>query len=255
MRILSWNVNGIRAAHKKGFVPWLLKAKPDVLCLQEIKARPEQLEPALVGVPGYTAVFFPAARPGYSGTAIYSRETPDEVWRGLGEARFDDEGRVLGARFGKLQVISAYFPNAQDGGARLDYKVDFCKAITRFTGDLVARGFDVVLAGDYNIAHEEIDLARPDANHESPGFFPRERKAMTDFLKAGFHDVFREAHPALEGAYTWWSLRTFARERNVGWRIDYTNVNRRLRERVRRSWIAPDVPGSDHCPVGLELTP
>lgn len=253
MKILTWNVNGIRAAQKKGFIPWLLKAKPDILCLQEIKARAEQLDPSLTEIPGYAAVFNPALRPGYSGTAIYSREAPDETWVGLGDPRFDDEGRVLGARFGGLHVVSAYFPNSQEGGARLDYKIDFCRAITKVLGGLVAKGQDVCLAGDYNIAHEEIDLARPDANHESPGFFPRERKAMTEFLKAGFHDVFREAHPALAGAYTWWSLRTAARARNVGWRIDYTNVNARLRARVRRSWILPDVPGSDHCPVGLEL--
>jgi exodeoxyribonuclease-3 len=253
VKILTWNVNGLRAIQKKGFLPWFAKAKPDVLCLQEIKARPEQLDPALVGVEGYKAWFTPAKKPGYSGTAIYSREAPDEVWTGIGEARFDDEGRVTGARFGSLHVISAYFPNSQEGGARLDYKVDFCRRITAHLADLVAKGQDVVLTGDYNIAHEEIDLARPDDNHENPGFFPRERKAMSEFLSAGFVDVFREAHPKKAGAYTWWSYRTAARERNVGWRIDYTNVNARLRDRVKRSWILPDVPGSDHCPVGLEI--
>jgi len=254
MKILSWNVNGLRAAQKKGFIPWLLKEKPDVLCLQEIKARPDQLEPSLTEIPGYVAIFNPARRPGYSGTAIYAREAPDETWVGLGQARFDDEGRVLGARFGRLHVVSAYFPNSQDGGARLDYKIDFCRAITKRLAALAARGDEVCLAGDYNIAHEEIDLARPDANHESPGFFPLERKAMSDFLRAGFHDVFREANPTLTGAYTWWSLRTAARARNVGWRIDYTTVSARLRGRVRRSWILDDVPGSDHCPVGLRLS-
>jgi exodeoxyribonuclease III len=254
MKILTWNVNGLRAAHKKGFLPWVEATKPDVLCLQEIKCRPEQLEPCLVEIPGYKAWFNPAKKPGYSGTAIYAREAPDEVWTVLGDARFDDEGRVTGARFGKVHVISAYFPNSREGGARLDFKVDFCRVITQALKKRVAKGEDVVLTGDYNIAHEEIDLARPDDNHENPGFFPAERKAMTEFLKAGFHDVFREANPALTGAYTWWSYRTAARERNVGWRIDYTTVNRRLRDRVRRSWILPDVPGSDHCPVGVELS-
>ncbi len=253
MRILTWNVNGLRAVQKKGFLPWLRKAKPDVLCLQEIKARPEQLEPELLEVPGYTACFNPAKRPGYSGTAIYARETPDETWTGIGESRFDDEGRVTGVRFGRLHVISAYFPNSQEAGARLDYKVDFCRKITQVLKKKVAAGEDVVLTGDYNIAHEEIDLARPDDNHESPGFFPQERQAMTELLQSGFHDVFREANPKLAGAYTWWSYRTAARTRNVGWRIDYTNVNARLRGRVRRSWILPDIEGSDHCPVGLEL--
>lgn len=253
MKILTWNVNGLRAIHGKGFLPWLLRAKPDVLCLQEIKARPEQLDPALVEVKGYRSWFTPAKRPGYSGTAIYAREEPDEVWRGIGDDRFDDEGRVMGLRYGRLHVISAYFPNSQEGGARLRFKVDFCRRITQVLKARVAAGEDVVLTGDYNIAHEEIDLARPDDNHENPGFFPEERREMTAFLSSGFADVFREAHPRKAGAYTWWSYRTAARERNIGWRIDYTNVNAGLRGRVKRSWILPDVPGSDHCPVGLEL--
>jgi exodeoxyribonuclease-3 len=253
MRVVSWNVNGLRAVQKKGFLSWLGKERPDVLCLQEIKARPEQLEEALREVKGYHAVFNPAERPGYSGTAVYAASKPDEVWTGLGAREFDCEGRTLGVRFGSLHVVSAYFPNAQEGGARLDYKVAYCKAITKHLKKLAAGGQDVVLAGDYNIAHEEIDLARPDDNHENPGFFPREREAMTDFLAAGFHDVLREENPGKGGLYTWWSYRTAARERNVGWRIDYTTVNARLRSRVKRTWIQPEVQGSDHCPVGLEL--
>jgi exodeoxyribonuclease-3 len=254
VKILTWNVNGLRAVAGKGFLPWLLKEKPDVLCLQEIKARPEQLDRSLLEVKGYEAVFNPAERPGYSGTAVYTREKPDEVWTGIGERKFDCEGRVLGVRFGTLHVVSAYFPNSQEGGARLEYKVEFCRTITRRLKAMAAGGQDLVLTGDYNIAHEEIDLARPDDNHESPGFFPEERKAMTRFLAAGFHDVFRERYPDRAGAYTWWSYRTDARSRNVGWRIDYTNVNARLRDRVKRSWILPEVKGSDHCPVGIELT-
>ncbi len=253
MKILTWNVNGLRSAHAKGFLPWLGKERPDVLCLQEIKVKAEQLPDELREIPGYRAIFNPAVKPGYSGTAIYSREAPDETWTGVGRADFDDEGRVLAARYGSLHVISAYFPNSRDGGTRLDFKVDFCKLMTKKVKGLAAKGQDVVLAGDYNIAHEEIDLARPDANHESPGFFPAERKSMTEFLAAGFHDVFREEHPKLAGAYTWWSFRTAARKRNVGWRIDYANVNAALRKRVKRSWILAEVPGSDHCPVGLEL--
>jgi exodeoxyribonuclease-3 len=253
VKILTWNVNGIRAIHKKGFLPWIRESKPDVLCLQEIKARPEQLEAELREVAGYEAFFTPAKRPGYSGTAIYTRIKPDEAWAGLGEDRFDDEGRVTAVRFGKLHVLSAYFPNAQEAGARLSYKVAFCDRITDHLKDLVAKGHDVVLTGDYNIAHQEIDLARPDDNHENPGFLPDERKAMTKFLAAGFHDVFREKYPSREGAYTWWSYRTNARARNIGWRIDYTNVNARLSDRVKKAWIDPDTHGSDHCPVGLVL--
>jgi exodeoxyribonuclease-3 len=144
-------------------------------------------------------------------------------------------------------------PNSQPEGARLDFKIEFCKKITKKLKALVAKKQDIVLTGDYNIAHNEIDLARPDDNHESPGFFPRERQAMTDFLKAGFADVLREANPAKAGLYTWWSLRTAARERNVGWRIDYTNVNESFKSRVKKTWISPEVMGSDHCPVGIEL--
>lgn len=253
MKILSWNVNGLRAVHKKGFLPWLAKEKPDVLCLQEIKARPEQLDGELQNLKGYHAVYNPAKRPGYSGTAIYSRKPPDEVWTGIGDARFDDEGRVTGVRFGNLQVISAYYPNSREGGARLGFKLEFCARFTKLLKRKVDKGEDVVLAGDYNIAHQEIDLARPDDNHESPGFFPQEREAMTEFLSAGFHDVFREEFPKKAGAYTWWSMRSGARARNVGWRIDYTNVNARLRTGVKKTWILPHVMGSDHCPVGLEL--
>src|SRR5581483_9594567 len=147
--------------------------------------------------------------------------------------------------------ISAYFPNSQEAGARLSFKVDFCTLFTKFLKRRAEKGHDFVLAGDYNIAHHEIDLSRPHDNHENPGFFPQERKAMTEFLAAGFHDVFREENPAKAGAYTWWSYRTAARERNVGWRIDYTTVNARLRPRVKKTWIQPDVIGSDHCPVGI----
>ena len=253
MKIISWNVNGLRAVQKKGFLPWLEREKPDVLCLQEIKSRPDQLDAALREPKGYHTIFTPAVRPGYSGTAVYTRVKPDEVWTGIGAAKFDDEGRVTGVRFGSLHVISAYFPNSREAGARLDFKVEFCGKITRLLKKRVAQGQDIVLAGDYNIAHHEIDLARPNDNHENPGFFPQEREAMTEFLEAGFHDVFREENPGKAGAYTWWSYRTAARERNVGWRIDYANVNARLRPRVKKTWLLPDVAGSDHCPVGLEL--
>ncbi|HYE97307.1 MAG TPA: exodeoxyribonuclease III [Planctomycetota bacterium] len=254
MKIVAWNVNGLRAIHGKGFLNWLSAAQPDFVCLQEIKARPEQLPTELLKIDGYHAFFNPAARPGYSGTAVYTRIKPDDVWSGIGEPRFDVEGRVVAVRFGTLHVVSAYFPNAQEGGVRLRFKVDFCHALRRRLGTLTAQGQDVVLAGDYNIAHEEIDLARPDDNHENPGFFPQERHAMTEFLATGFHDVLRERNPGKTGLYTWWSYRTGARARNVGWRIDYTTVSRGLRDRVKKAWIEPEVTGSDHCPVGVEVT-
>ncbi len=253
MKVVTWNVNGLRAVHKKGFLDWFKSEKPDVLCLQEIKARPEQLDEALLKVPGYEAIFNPADRPGYSGTAIYTRAKPDEVWVGIGDKKFDCEGRVTGVRFGDLHVISAYFPNSQPEGVRLDFKLAFCKTITKKLRGLVSKKQDVLLTGDYNIAHQEIDLARPAENEDSPGFFPAERQAMGEFLDAGFVDCYREANPKKAGAYTWWSFRTAARERNVGWRIDYCNVNTRLNARVKKTWISPDIMGSDHCPVGIEL--
>jgi exodeoxyribonuclease-3 len=253
MKVVTWNVNGIRAVQKKGFLKWFEKEKPDVLCLQEIKAKPEQLDEFLLKVKDYHAVFNSAERPGYSGTAIYSREKPDEIWTGIGDKTADSEGRVVGVKFGNLHVISAYFPNSQPEGVRLDFKIGFVDKITKKLKGLVAKKQDIVLTGDYNIAHHEIDLARPDDNHESPGFFPSEREAMTRFLKAGFVDCFRQANPKKAEQYTWWSFRTAARERNVGWRIDYCNVNTSLHARVKRNWISPDVMGSDHCPVGIEL--
>jgi exodeoxyribonuclease-3 len=253
MKILTWNVNGLRAALNKGFLGWLGKEKPDLLCLQEIKVRPEQLPETLQKLPGYHTHYFPAKKPGYSGTAIFSREKPDEVWQGLDQAQAKDEGRVLAVRFGSLHVISAYYPNSQEGGARKEVKLSFCQAIHKKADSLIKKKQELVLCGDYNIAHTEIDLARPDANEENPGYFPWEREAMSRFLDGGYVDIFREQHPGEKGHYTWWSLRSAARERNVGWRIDYTCLSPGLRSRAGKSFIQHQVFGSDHCPVGLIL--
>lgn len=254
-RIISWNVNGIRAAEKKGFVQWLASSGADVVCVQETKANPGQLSAQLLS-PEYGGGFYSsfwacARRPGYSGTAVYAKVRPDEV-DVMGIPEFDDEGRVLVARFGVLAVISAYFPNSQDGGARLGYKLDFCRAMREFCDGLVAQGTDVVLCGDYNIAHKPVDLANPKANEGNPGYLPEERAWMDEFTGGGWCDTFR--HFCCEpGQYTWWSYRSRARERNIGWRIDYQCVNRSLLPKVRASRIMADVTGSDHCPVVLEL--
>lgn len=253
MRIVTWNVNGVRAVMGKGFLDWFSAAKADVVCLQEIKATEDKVPAELKALKGWHGSFFPAKKPGYSGVALLSRRKPDEIWRGLGDARYDDEGRVLGARFGDLQVVSAYFPNSQEGGKRLALKIEFCRDITKKLAGLAAKKQDIVLTGDYNIAHERIDLARPDDNGENPGFFPQERQAMTDFLAAGFVDIYRERNPGTTGLYSWWSYRAAARERNVGWRIDYTCITPGLRSKVRDAWLEPSVMGSDHCPVGLEI--
>jgi exodeoxyribonuclease-3 len=256
MKIITWNVNGIRAVLGKGYLEWVAKSKADVICLQEIKAKEDVIPAEAKDIKGYQSYFFPAEKPGYSGTAIYSRVKPDEIWTGLDDKISPEakrEGRVLGARFGDLHVMSCYFINSQEGGKRQKEKLAFFDAITKKSKALVKKGQHVVVTGDYNVAHNEIDLARPDDNQENPGFFPWERQAMTEFLAAGFADVFREKHPTLKEQYTWWSFRTAARARNVGWRIDYTCVDSAMRDRVKKTWIEPDQMGSDHCPVGLEL--
>ncbi len=257
MNIISWNVNGIRAVEKKGFADWLLQSGADVVCIQETKARPEQLSPELVspksadGSVSYSAYFYSAKKPGYSGTAIYTRTAPDSV-EPLGDDRFDDEGRVTIAKYGTTAVISAYFPNSQDGGARLDYKLAFCEAILAKCDQLVSEGFNIVLCGDYNIAHKPIDLANPKTNEKNPGYLPEERAWMDLFTGRGYVDTFR--HFCKEPAqYTWWSYRFHAREKNIGWRIDYQCVNPSFIQNVRASKILSDVTGSDHCPVQIEI--
>jgi exodeoxyribonuclease-3 len=257
MRILSWNVNGIRAVEKRDFVPWLQAEAPDILCLQETKARPDQLsaglrEPQSKTGEAYHAYWASAKKAGYSGVAIFSRVKPESV-KPLGIGRFDDEGRVLVADFQGFTLICAYFPNSQDGGLRLPYKLDFCAAMMDLCGGLAAKKRHIVLCGDYNIAHTPIDLARPKENEGNAGYLPEERAWMDSFTAAGYVDSFRHFHPGETGHYSWWSYRAGARQRNVGWRIDYHCVDRAFLDRVKAARIRPDVEGSDHCPVEIEL--
>ncbi len=251
MRILSWNVNGIRALHRKGIAPLAAVSDAAVVGLQETKAHPEQVPAEVVEPEGWHGFWHPAHRRGYSGVATFSRDAPDAVITGMGDTRFDDEGRVLTLRFGELAIVNAYFPNAQPGGARLDYKLAFCTAMEGFLASLRERGYRTVLVGDYNIAHRPIDLARPAANETSPGYLPEERAWFSRYLELGYRDVFRERNPALSEAYTWWSYRSGARKRNVGWRIDYATVSPELIRDVREVAIHPEVLGSDHCPVSI----
>ncbi|HAP44529.1 MAG: exodeoxyribonuclease III [Spirochaetes bacterium GWD1_61_31] len=257
MRILSWNVNGIRAVSTKGFFEWLTASGADVVCLQETKARPEQLTKDFFEVPDssgqiYHSHFSSAKRPGYSGVAIYSRQEPLSVQR-LGIEEFDDEGRYLEAEYRDLTVISAYFPNSQDAGARIDYKIRFCEAALARMDELVKAGRRIVLCGDYNIAHCPIDLARPEANEQNPGYLPEERAFMGRFLAAGYVDTFRYLYPEAADRYSWWSYRMRAREKNVGWRIDYACINQTFLPALRSADIHDAVTGSDHCPVSVEL--
>ncbi|MDR2110989.1 MAG: exodeoxyribonuclease III [Spirochaetaceae bacterium] len=258
MRILSWNVNGIRAVEKRGFVQWVREDSPDILCIQETKANPGQLSRELIspedregGV--YRSYWASAKKAGYSGVAIYSKEVPRRV-EPLGVPEFDDEGRVLRADFKDFTLICAYFPNSQDAGARLDYKLAFCAAILNLCGKLSAGGRHLLLCGDYNIAHTPIDLARPRENEGNAGYLPEERAWMDAFTAAGYVDTFRHFHPGEKGHYSWWSYRAKARERNVGWRLDYHCVDPGFVPRVRSSVIRSEVSGSDHCPVQIELS-
>lgn len=254
-KIISWNVNGIRAAEKKGLLDWLYAENPDVLCLQETKARKEQLSLELQSPTHLTdswyAYWSSAKRPGYSGTAIYSKKEPDNITT-MEIPLFDDEGRTIIAHYGKTSVISAYFPNSQEAGARLGYKLEYCAAMLELCDILVSKGQNIVLCGDYNIAHKPIDLANPKNNEKNPGYLPEERAWMDTFTNAHYIDTFRYFCKDPD-QYTWWSYRFKAREKNIGWRIDYHCVNEAFLPMVKSSTILNTVMGSDHCPIALEI--
>jgi exodeoxyribonuclease-3 len=252
MKLLSWNVNGARAGLDKGtLLPWMVGSGAEVICLQETKCHPGDV--AHVSWPaGYTTVLFhPAQKKGYSGTAILSRVAPLGVSFGIGMPEHDGEGRVITAEFERFFLVNVYTPNAQEGLRRLAYRQVWDAEFLRHLQALERRK-PVVCCGDLNVAHQEIDLARPKDNVRNPGFTPEERAGFSRFLEAGFIDTFRvfEQGP---GHYSWWSMRGGARSRNVGWRIDYFLVSSGLRSSLRSAWIEPAVMGSDHCPVGVEL--
>ena len=253
MRWLSWNVNGVRAATRKGFIDWFEETKPDVLCLQETKARPDQVDAIVAEPPGYHAVWAPAVKPGYSGVATYSRQPPDEVVIGLGDARFDDEGRTIITRYGDVTLFNGYFPNSRRDLARVDFKTDFYRLLRIEADARRDRGEHVVICGDWNTAHRPIDLRNWKANQKASGFLPEERALIDEYVDAGYVDVFRHLNPELDGAYTWWSNRAGVRARNVGWRIDYHFVDDGFMSRVIDARIHAAVMGSDHCPIELEF--
>jgi len=252
MEILSWNVNGIRAVLKKGFLDWMQSRDPDILCLQETKASPEQVPPELMELGGYHKYFSSAEKKGYSGVAIFSKIEPHEVEHGLGIDRFDNEGRTVITHFQDFTLFNIYFPNGKKNEERLRFKMDFYDAFLEKAEEYRRSGRNIVACGDVNTAHEEIDLARPKENSEVSGFLPMEREWITKFIDKGYLDTFREFHPEGE-QYSWWDYFTRARERNVGWRIDYFFMNREFRPRLKDAFILQDVMGSDHCPVGILL--
>ena len=255
MRIVSWNVNGLRACAKKGFLDFLATSGADVVGIQELRAFPAQLPPEVRAPTGWHAAFAPAERKGYSGVALFSRQAPDRVETKLGIPEYDVEGRLLIAHFKRLAIVTAYFPKgsgtARDN-SRVPYKLGFYAALFERLQTLRRRG-PVFVMGDYNTAHTELDLARPKTNARTSGFLPIEREVLTAWLDAGWQDTFRHAHRGQPGHYTWWRQWGNAREDNVGWRIDYVLASPSAAKRVREAFIWPQVMGSDHCPVGVDV--
>ena len=254
LRILSWNVNGVRAIHKKGFADWFKKENPDILCLQETKAREEQFPDEIIEIKGYKPYFSSAERKGYSGVCILTRQEPVDVKTGFGIREFDNEGRILIADYGQFVLFNLYCPNGKASAERLKYKMQFYDALLGYSIALRRRKKRLVFCGDFNTAHREIDLARPKENEKVSGFLPEERAWIDKFLDHGFLDTLRMFDDS-PGRYSWWDYKTRARERNIGWRIDYFFVSDDLRKSVKSAFILDDVMGSDHCPVGIELSP
>ncbi len=252
MKLLSWNVNGIRAAEKKGFADWLRGSGADVVAIQETKAHPEQLSPALLNPPGYYAAWCAAEKKGYSGVATYTRLVPVSTTAGLGEPIFDCDGRTLITDLGPFVFFNIYFPNGGRGREWVEHKLAFYRRFLAVAGQYLQAGRSVVMAGDVNTAYAEIDLARPRENSKTSGFLPEERAALGEFFSLGLVDTFRALHPD-EVKYSWWDMVTRARERNVGWRLDYFFVSPDLRPHVVAADIHTGVLGSDHCPVSLTL--
>jgi exodeoxyribonuclease-3 len=252
VKLLCWNVNGIRAVSKKGFQEWLDEVSPDILCLQETKAHFEQLSEDLQEPRGYYTYWNYPERKGYSGVAIFTREEPLRIQYGFGVAGFHSEGRVLIAQYPKFILLNIYFPNGKKDETRLKYKMDFYDVFLEFVEALKPKYENLIICGDFNTAHKEIDLARPKENQKISGFLPEERAWIDKFVGHGYVDAFRHFHKE-PGQYTWWDLKTGARERNVGWRLDYFFVTEALLPSVSEAFIMPDMMGSDHCPVGISL--
>jgi len=249
---LSWNVNGLRSVHRKGFLDWFIEVQPDIFCVQEIKATPDQLDEKLRLIDGYFSYFNPAEKKGYSGVAIYTKVKPKSVYCGIGIERFDSEGRILVADYGTFMLFNIYFPNGRRSEERLTYKMEFYEAFLEHVDVLHRKGRNIIVTGDFNTAHKEIDLARPKPNEGTSGFLPMEREWMDKFISKGFIDTFRILDQT-SGNYTYWDQISRARDRNVGWRIDYFFVNNRTRNSVMSASICPHIMGSDHCPIELEI--
>jgi exodeoxyribonuclease-3 len=256
MKIVSWNVNGIRAVAKKGFLDWMKEAKADIVCVQETKADVDKIPDVIRGLDGYHTFFHSCSiKSGYSGVGVFSRVQPDAVEMHLGVEEFDGEGRVLALDYGAFLLYNIYFPNGSSENKRVPFKLRFYDTLLERWARERAAGKRIVVCGDYNIAHKPIDLARPKENETNTGFLPEERAVLDRMASDGWLDSFREFHPEEPEWYSYWDYFTRARERNVGWRIDYHWITADLRPALKNAWISMDVMGSDHCPVGIVLNP
>jgi len=254
MKIISWNTNGLRATIKQGFFEPLFLNNPDIVCFQETKSEKDQISEEIRNHKKYFSYFSSSKKKkGYSGVAIFSKIEPKKVDFGIGIPEFDDEGRTLVAYYDDFVLINCYFPNGGGGPVRLDYKLRFYDAFLKFIEKLKKKGHKIVFTGDINTAHEEIDLARPKENEENTGFLPEERAWLDEVVASGYVDVFRHFYPTKTGAYTYWDQKTRARERNVGWRIDYFFVSANFLPKVKGTEILSDYYGSDHCPIVLKI--
>ena len=252
MRLLSWNVNGLRAIYRKNFIQWFEDEEADIYCIQETKSHLEQLPKKLVERPGYEGYFAQAERKGYSGVALWSKVKPDKVSYELGLPRFDSEGRLIEVAYEDFTLFNVYFPNGKASRERLQYKMEYYETFLKRMSDLLREDRKIVICGDVNTAHQEVDLARPKENEKVSGFLPIEREWIDRLLELGFIDTFRyfQNEP---GHYSWWDYKTRARERNVGWRIDYFYISNNLKDNLKSAFIESEVMGSDHCPIGIDL--
>jgi exodeoxyribonuclease-3 len=252
LKIISYNVNGIRAAIKKGLLEWLKTENPDIFLVQETKAQPEQIDSEAFEELGYKCYAHSAVKKGYSGVAIFTKLTPDNVVMGCGIEKYDSEGRVIRADFGDLTIVNTYFPSGSSGDSRQDFKMEFLRDYQKFIAELKSERPKLIVSGDYNICHKPIDIHNPVSNKNSSGFLPEEREWVSEFLDAGFIDSFRKFNKEPHN-YTWWTYRMGARGKNKGWRIDYQMVTKDLNERLSDARILSDAMHSDHCPILVEL--
>ena len=254
MKLVSWNVNGLRAVAKKGFNNWVVRNGADIIALQETKATPEQLPEEIKNLDGYESYFHvPSVKKGYSGVAVYTKKKPEKVVNDIGVPELDQEGRLIALYYPKFVFLNCYFPNGKRSPERLQHKMDYYDAFLTFIEKERKKGRSIIFCGDVNTAHEEIDLARPKANEKISGFLPEERAWMDELIARGYIDTFRHFYPTKKESYSWWDQFTHARERNVGWRIDYFFISNDLVPKLKSAFIESEVYGSDHCPVGIEL--